>query len=363
MLTDVNRLRAVHSCRYCPMCHYADLTVTLGRQETYSARGRGLLLSALERDKAHWDSCVAEVMYSFFTDGLCRQVCAGHIPHDDLIIDARRRLVLAGAAPHAVAQVRTNIERTGNAWGEDEPQLDTMTGAKLQQEVLLYFGPAARIRRRTVVDAVATIFRKLRIDFSVLAAEGDPGLLLYQLGEIEAGEAATRALVEKIARAGARTVVTPDADAYRALKMGVGRSPGLAGISVAHISEYLVQHLADLKFHRGTPAATAYHDPCALARFAPCLEAPRDMIRAIQGTAALEIGVWTRELVHCSGECGGVPFTRPGLAQRAAAHRLNEARRASVQLVVAGSPSAAIALDHGGLKIQEFSEFVAQSLV
>src|SRR5262249_16960686 len=150
--------------------------------------------------------------------GLCRQVCAGHIPHDEMVIDARHRLVGAGRAPDAVARVKGNIEEKGNPWGQEEPDLAAMTGAKPQRDVLVCFGSAARIRRPGSVTALTKLLNAADVGFSVLHEESDPGLLLYQLGEPEAGESAARGLSSRIGRSGAKHVVTPDADVYRTLK-------------------------------------------------------------------------------------------------------------------------------------------------
>jgi Fe-S oxidoreductase len=362
VFTEDDRLNAVRSCRYCPMCHHADLATRLERRETYSARGRGLVLFAVDQGKLHLDAEVADVMYRFFADGLCQHVCAGHIPHDEMVIDARRRLVAADHAPEAVTRVKANIEVTGNPWGEEEPDLFALTGAKFQEHVLVYFGSAARVRRPAVVKALAALLRKASVRFSVLDQEGDLGLLLHQLGHAEAGAAAAKALARKIAISGARTVVTPDAEAYQTLKIGFGEVPPLLGLEVRHTAELIAELVGGFKFRTPARLQVAYHDPCVLARLAPCLDAPRALLRTVCDAAPLEIGIWSRKLANCSGECGGVPFTRPALSQKAAERRICEAREAGAELIVAGSPAAAATLEGRGLEVRELSEFVAESL-
>jgi len=362
MMTDKKPRAAEHSCRYCPMCHHADLTVTLQRRETYSARGRGLAVFAAEQGALTSDAEFADVMYSFFADGLCRHVCAGHIAHDEMVIGARRRLVAEGRAPAAVARVKANIEKTGNPWGESEPDLVALTGASPQKEVLVYFGPAARIQRPKSVSALASLLTAAEVHFSVLRQEPDSGLLLYQLGESEAATAVAQTLGRSILESGARTVVTSDAEAYRTLKVGFGDVPPLSAVEVRHTSELLVDLMERFPIRRPVHSPVVYHDPCALARFSPCLEAPRVLLKKICGVTPREMGPWSRELAHCSGECGGVPFTRPLLAREAAEHRVKVAREVGAEVLVAGSPAAAAALDGYGLEIQDLSEFLADRL-
>lgn len=361
-ISEDARQLAIRSCRFCPMCHHADLTVTLERRETYSARGRGVLLFDIENGKADWNAEVSDVMFRYFADGLCRHVCAGHIPHDDLVIDARRRLIAAGQAPRVVAQIRSNLETTGNAWGEREPDLRALTQAEPRGSMLIYFGSAARIQRPSVAKALAAIVKKAGVRFTVLAGEGDPGLLLHQLGETEAGAAAARALAAKITASGVRAVVTPDADAYRTLKAGFGEVLPISGVEVRHGSELLTELAGGLKFRSPAHLQATYHDPCALARFAPCVDAPRRLIETICGAPPLEMDPWNRDLANCSGECGGVPFTHPALARKAAERRIREAQAAGAQLVVAGSPAAAAVLEGGNLAVRELCEFAAESL-
>ena len=344
------------------MCHHADLTVTLQRRETYSARGRGLALFAAEQGKQPLDPELADVMYGFFADGLCQHVCAGHIPHDDMIIDARRQLVAAGRAPNSVSQVKSNIQQTGNPWGEAEPDLSSLPGTNSRRDVLVYFGPATRIKRPAALSALTTLLKTAGVGFSVIRDEGDPGLLLYQLGETEAAEQAARALAQKITDSGARTVITPDADAYRTLKVGFGHVTPLSAVKIQHTSEFLRPLARDLHLHQRKGLRVAYHDPCALARFAPCLEAPRAVLGTVCGVEPLEIGPWSRDLANCSGECGGVPFTHPNLSRKAAEHRIHAAREVRADLLVAGSPGAAAALEGSDMPVQEFCEFLADCL-
>src|SRR5262249_22681021 len=136
----------------------------------------------------------------------------------------------------------------------------------------------------------------------------------------------------------------------------------LLGITVLHISELLQRQQQYLRLHGPAGRKIAYHDPCALARFAPCIEAPRALVRAVNGTGPLEIGTWSRDLANCSGECGGVPFTHPFLSRSAAARRMREAAEAGAELIVTASPAAAIALRGGDLEVRELAEFIAEAL-
>lgn len=366
--TEDDYKTAVRSCRFCPMCHHADLVTTLTRRETTSPRGRGLTLFALEQGKLSWDASVADVLYRFTADGLSRQVCAGHINHDEMMIEARRRAVAAGVAPEVVARVRANLEKTGNPWGEPDPGPERALGIKARRRdaaVLVVLGPAARVRRPEAARALGRLLERAGIAPAVLDEEGDAGLLLHQLGLPEPAAAAARALAEKIRASGAREVVTPDADVYRALSAGFGDFPGLGkGVAVRHAAEFLetLAREGRLKF-RAPAAKAAYHDPCALARFAPCVAPPRSLLKAVAGREPLELP-WNRETALCSGECGGLPFTYPDLARAAAERRIAQARQAGAEVLVTAGPATAHHLAQaGGPFAKDLTEWTAECLV
>jgi Fe-S oxidoreductase len=359
---------AMRSCRYCPMCHHVDAVTTVARRETYSPRGRGLTLFAIEKGKNTLTADVADVMYKFTADGLSRQVCAGHINHDEMVIDARRRLVKAGVAPPQVAALKAAVEKSGNPWDEMEPDLAKLTGTKPAKgaETVVYFGPAARIKRPDVVKGLARLLGKAGVAFNFLEKEGGTGLVFYQLGEDAAAHAAANALADKIRKSGAKTVVTPDAEAYRVLAAGFGDFEGLGeGIKVRHAAEVLDELAAGGKLAFKSPGKKiAYHDPCPLARFAPCIEPPRSLLKRIADAAPLEL-LWNRENAWCSGECGGLPFTNAAISEAVAARRLGQAAQAGAEMVVTASPFAAATLSMvlgNRLPVKDLTELAAECL-
>ena len=146
------------------------------------------------------------------------------------------------------------------------------------------------------------------------------------------------------------------------MKVGFGDVMPLSTVKIQHTSEFLSHFAGRLPFRQRKGLRVAYHDPCALARFAPCLEAPRAVLKMVMDAEPLEIGLWSRDRANCSGECGGVPFTHPALSRKAAEHRTQAAREVGAELVVAGSPGAADALEGSGLTVQEFCEFLVGCL-
>ncbi|MBI3820384.1 MAG: (Fe-S)-binding protein [Planctomycetes bacterium] len=360
---------AVMSCRFCPMCHDVDAVTTIARTETHSPRGRGLALFAIEKGLLQFDADVADAMYAFTADGLSREACAGHIRHDDMVIEARRRLVEAGAAPASAVAVLDNIRKTRNPWGAVEPDAAALAGKPAPgAKVFVVFGSTARARRPSVLEATAEICNRANVKVNYSTHEPDGGLLIYQLGFRGAALSAARALEILILESGARTVVTPDPDVFRSLTGGFDAYPGLPkNIEVLHISQFALKLIesGSLAF-RGSSARVAWHDPCAFARFSVLHDAPRNLLHIIGGRSPFEFE-WRGRRARCSGECGGLSITNPKTAAAIASNRLAEGARTGAAAIITTAAAADILdaaskLNNNDPAVLELAEFAAEHL-
>ena len=97
-LNKEERKETILACRHCMMCHVADRVASLVRRESYTPRGRGAILFALDQGLLKLDKAVADIMYTTLNDGLLLEWCVGNYDQEELIIDARAKLFEQGLA-------------------------------------------------------------------------------------------------------------------------------------------------------------------------------------------------------------------------------------------------------------------------
>ena len=103
----------------------------------------------------------------------------------------------------------------------------------------------------------------------------------------------------------------------------VGRLP----FNVVHATEFIRDLIKDGKLTFQEPENTTkvtYHDPCHLGRQAGVYDAPRDVLKAIQGIELVEMKR-IRENAWCCGAGGGVKSAFSDLALSVGIDRLTEA--------------------------------------
>ena len=103
-LTEKEREETIWACRFCMMCHVADRVGQVVRRESYTPRGRGAIIYAVDKGLLSADEGVADIMYTSLNDRLIREWCVGHYDHEELVIDERARLFSGGLAPAEIGR-------------------------------------------------------------------------------------------------------------------------------------------------------------------------------------------------------------------------------------------------------------------
>jgi glycolate oxidase len=369
-LTDDERAETIRACRFCPMCYCADTVAQVLRKETHTPRGRGLTLFAVQSGLLDWSPDVVESMYRHSTDGLDQEWCVGNYDHDELILWARAEIVKANRAPDTVNRALQNLRDAGNPWGIAEP---ANGGAAPWGDACVILDPTIRIKQPGIARALFAIGVKAGLPLSPLPQEGCCGHLAYQLGDVELAASQVKTLAAAIAERGARELVVPDADCFRFIELRARRfgAEWPAGLEILHSSQWVARLVAKGRLTlRASPGASprrvAYHDPCSLARFTRVIDAPRDVLAAIDGLAVVEFP-WARERARCCGGGGGLPVTNPDVTRAASARRIAELEPKSVDAIVSACATceeslAAVAIG-AGTPVMDLVEIVAASMV
>ena len=339
-MSDKERAETIWACRYCPMCQHADRVAGLVKKESYTPRGRGAVLFALEKGLLTLDESVADIMYTTINDGLLQEWCVGNYDHEELILDVRARLFEKGLAPkeivtfvealHAGPRGREPVEILSSA------QIRTEPGA----ESLLFAGCSARETGTSTLISMGRLFNQVGISFQILKQEPCCGWPLYQLGDLEGARDFSITVSRAIQDSGAKTVVVLDADCYRMLLTRNSRMGGnLKDVRITHALQLLSEWLetGKIRVNKRLPVPVTYHDPCALARYCEDVDSPRKILKQLFEGDVREMATHKR-LANCCGEGGMLPVYRPELAKGVSLLRLEEAMETGASLLAVGCP-------------------------
>ncbi len=328
----------IWACRYCPMCQIADRLAQVVRRESYSPRGRGAIIFALEKGLIQWDDGVADIMYSTLNDGILREWCVGNYDHEELVLETRASLFAKGLAP---AEVKTYIDTLKTTGAEGNNQAKAMADAGVETKPgadMLLFGGCSSAERSSSMVTMGKLFHLAGVPFQCLPKEPCCGWPLYQLGDIEGARDFSSRVADAIRASGASTVVTLDADCHRMLLTRTSRLGGnLEGIKIVHASTLLAEWIESgkLKIVTKISEPTTYHDPCSLARYCDETDAPRAILSAVLENEVREMTT-NRKLANCCGAGGMLPVYKPDISDKIALLRLKEAQETGASLLITG---------------------------
>jgi Fe-S oxidoreductase len=340
-LNEKERAETIWACRFCMMCHCADRVGQVVRRESYTPRGRGAIIFALDEGFLDYDEGVADIMYTTLNDRMIQHWCVGNYDHEELVIDARARIFEKGLAPEGVVAYSKNL-RTNPVQGGDPAKILSDAGVTLDSDsdTLLFCGSAARGSQQATLIAAGKLFNQAGQSFKVLADEPSSGWALYQLGDFEGAKEISVLLAEKIRQSKVSTVVALDADSYRMLMGRTTRFGGdIKGIKILHINAVMAGWLKDkeISVAQKIPDAATYHDPCVLARFFEDIDSPRYILSQILAEELKEMAT-NKKLANCCGAGGMLAVHRPDVSEDVAGMRIDEAIESGAARLISGCP-------------------------
>jgi Fe-S oxidoreductase len=108
-----------------------------------------------------------------------------------------------------------------------------------------------------------------------------------------------------------------------------------------HITEFLVEHLKELKFKSNGDRHLTFQDPCRLGRHLGIYDPPRELLAALPGVKAVEM----RRTKASAACCGGGTWTHcDRYSKRIQVERLLEARTTGAAVMVTACPKCRIHL-------------------
>jgi len=340
-LSTEERAETIWACRFCMMCHCADRTAQLVRRESYTPRGRGAILCAIDQGLLEFDDTVADIMYTTLNDGLLHECCVGNYDHEELVLDTRAKIFQRGLAPEEVVRFVEGL-RGSHGRGPNPEEILSQGGVETESkaDILLFCGCTTRESEAATIVTMGKLFNQAGIKFQVLSKEPCCGWPLYQLGDLDGAREFSRNVAKEIKATGASTVAVLDADCYRMLLTRNARLGGdLKGIKIVHITSLLADWIqaGRIEITKRISDPVTYHDPCALARYCEEVDSPRRILAAILEGEVKEMER-NGKLANCCGAGGMLAVHRPDLSNEVALLRLEEARATGASILATGCP-------------------------
>ncbi len=302
-------------CQECDACSsYCTAASSFNNIETWSAKGRLLLIKAMSGDELSVSPKLVDVIYTCSNCGLCFSECLQHSEFQEAIRAARRKIVLKDLAPQIFKAAAENILEVGDPGGVISQKrrlswLRTVSKPGSSQASLLYWvGCTVAARTPNTAKAVINILNSAGASVALLGErEGCCGYLLLASGLWDEAKKNAIRIIERVRQTGVELMVTPCAGCYYTFSR---LFPEILDVEmpcrVLHVSQFLEDLLGegmlDLK---GVESTVTYHDPCSLGRHSDVYDAPRNVLAKILELQFVELPL-SKSRSRCCGGGGGL---------------------------------------------------------
>jgi len=294
-------------------------------------------------------------LFRCLTCSLCDRFCPAEVAYTRLVQKLRELAWREGVEPECphggalqslmrmMARGGTQQDRLGWLTGElkTSPQKGTVfywTGCTMYYDA---FFPEFKLNTLAGSRAAVRLLNRLGVTPVVSPQERCCGHDLLWNGDRQNFELLARHNVKLVADSGAETLVVSCAECLRTWKLDY--APFFEGPPprILHISEFLAEHAAALRFKSDGRRAVTFQDPCRLGRHLGVYDAPRDVLRRIPG---LEL----REMPHAGPRAtccaGGTWSNCDRFAKEIQVGRLREARATGAEVLATACPKCQVHL-------------------
>jgi len=319
-------------CLTCKVCSgYCTVSPHFNNVETWSSKGRTLLIRALSNGELQPSPKAIDVLYSCSLCGLCFSPCFEDTQVRKAILDTRHRLAQKIQAPELFKATAKNIRDVGDPSGmppskrvEWAQQLRQKGGFPTKASVIYWAGCVASTRTPNTAKALANLLNRAVVEFTYLGdREGCCGYVLFASGLWNEAKENALGLVERLSQTRAETLITTCAGCYYTLtKM----YPEIMGVElpckVQHATQYM-EHLIKEKnlIPHELNRRVTYHDPCSLGRHSNVYNSPRNVLRSVPKLDFVEMPL-SKNNSRCCGAGGGLWSFNNTLATNCATERL-----------------------------------------
>jgi len=348
---------------------------TQGNQLAMAAGAEGISIDDLYSPSLIGDVITEEEIWACTTCRNCEDQCPVMNEHVDKIIDLRRYLVMTeGKMDKDAQRAMTNIEKQGNPWGlnrkdkenwrdarEDVqiPTVKEMNKAGEEFEFLFWVGSMGSFdsRSQKIALSFARLMNEAGVKFAILGnKEKNSGDTPRRLGNEFLFQELATANIKEFEKADIKKIVTIDPHAYNIFK---NEYPDFGfQAEVYHHTEMLFELLQEgkLKPQYAVNEKITFHDSCYLGRYNDVYDAPREILKSIEGVELVEM-VRNRQDGMCCGAGGGLMWMEEDAGHRVNVARTEQALEVSPTMISSGCPYCLTMLSDG-TKAKEVEETV-----
>lgn len=356
---------------------YCTVTPSFNGVETWSSKGRALLIRGLSSGELQPSRKLIDVLYTCSLCGLCFAECFEDTQVRKAILAARRHLAVKGLAPELFNVTAKNILEMGDVGGTPTAKRLAWTRnlavrPRKKAAVLYWVGCVVASRTPNTAKAVANVLGKADVDFTLLGEkEGCCGYVLLASGLWNEAKDVALRVVERVKETGARVLVTSCTGCYYTFAK---LYPEVLNVEmpceVMHASQFVNGLIKDGRLDLGRlNLEVTYHDPCSLGRHSGVFDEPRDVLKAVPGLRLVEMPL-SRSRARCCGAGGGLwSFNYPVSVESAYVRLAEDVVPLGVDTLATACPTCHVNLRHAsvkkslGIKIYDLMEIIAKSLM
>jgi Fe-S oxidoreductase len=313
---------------------YCTVAQSFNNIETWSSKGRTLLIKGLTEGHIKPSKKLADILYTCSTCGHCLAEYFQGLEIDKAIKATRYILAEEGLVPEVFIQTAKNVKETGDPsampltrrmqWTKTLPKQNFPKKA----EILYWVGCMVATRTPNTVKATANILTKANINYTMLAEkEGCCNYILLAAGLWNEAKKEAKKLLARVKETKASLIVTPCAGCYYTFTR---LYPEILNIEmplqVVHATQFIEKlihnHTLEIR-ETDKKSKITYHDPCSLGRHSNVYDPPRNILKAIRNIEFIETPL-NRSQARCCGGGGGLWTFNNQASQESAATRLSK---------------------------------------
>jgi Fe-S oxidoreductase len=302
-----------------------------------------------------------DVIWSCTSCRACEDICPVNIQHLDILLEARKHLVLMESSfPPEMQATFVSLENQANPWGFDNDtraqwcqgmDVALMTD-KPDADVLYFVGCAGSFdeRGKKIAQAMVRALQKAGVDFAILGPEEScNGDVARRAGNEYIAQMLIRQNVDVLKQYKPRRILTGCPHCYNIIKNEYPQFGATYDV-VAH-SEFLMELVNDGRLQPSVKSngwgGLTFHDSCYLGRWNGIYHAPRALLSAMNHGAPITEMKRCGSRGFCCGAGGARMFMEETIGRRINSERAEEIISTGIQTVAAACPFCATMLTDG----------------